>query len=188
MIGGAQEAGREQHELSRRLGVAERFEAVHDDAFETLDVDEVEGERAAAGRVEAREAVLVAEAQELLGLAQLRPREGPGEELLGEAADVLAVTPCLADHVLRVPHGVGRALGRVVVVVGGAAALGDAAMGLDALAFDEHPDELGVAAHPDALADVPGGHRVVAPANSPLASGSPRLMLKLVSTATNTRD
>ncbi len=79
VIRGTQEAGREQHELSRRLGVAERFEAVHDDAFEALDVDQVEGERAPAAGVEAREAVLVAEAQELLGLAQLRPREGAGQ-------------------------------------------------------------------------------------------------------------
>ena len=160
VLRGAEEAGREQHELSGDLGVAEGLEAVQDDALEALDVHEVEGEGPAAGGVEAGEAVLVAQAQELLGLAQLGPREGPGEELLGEAADVLALTPRLADHALRVAHGVGGPLGRVVVVVGGAAALGDPRVGLGALAVDIDPDQLRVPPHPDGLAHVPGGDRV----------------------------
>ena len=111
VIGGAEEAGRQQDELPRSLGLGERLEAVLDDALEALDVGEVEGERAAAGGIESREAVLVAEAQQLLGLAQLRPREGAGEELLGEAADVLALAPRLADRTLEVSHGVGARSG-----------------------------------------------------------------------------
>ena len=160
---GTQEAGVvEQQELSRDVRVTEGLEAVLDDVLEALHVDEVEGQRAAAGGVEAGEAVLVAEAQELLGLAQLRPREGPGEELLGEATDVLPLPLRLADRTIGIAHRVGGALGRVVVVVGGATALRDAAVGGDALAVDEDPDELRVAAHPHLLAHVAGGNRVKA--------------------------
>ena len=134
--------------LAREAGLQHGLDALH--------VEELEVQGAAAGGVEPAAAVLVAEAQELLGLAQLRPREGSREELLGEAAHVLAHAPGLADHGLRVPHGVGRELGRVVAVVGRAAAGRLALVDLHALAGDVDADELRVAAHPDALAHVAG--------------------------------
>ena len=91
---GAEEAGgggRQQDELAaRRLGLAGRAEAVFEDLDDALDAPQLEVEGAPAGDVDAGAAVLVREAQELLRLAELGPREGSGEQLLGEAADVLA--------------------------------------------------------------------------------------------------
>jgi len=161
--GGTQEASRrEQDELSARSGGIElaAVESVLHDRFDAPDVEELEVDGSVAGGFHPRSAVLVDEAQELLALAQLRPREGPGEELLHEAARVLALAAGLAEEQFWIAHGVGRELLGVVEVVGGASALGDALVRLHALALDVDADELRVAAHPDRLADVTGRHGV----------------------------
>ena len=51
--------------------------------------------------------VLVHQAQELLRLAQLRPREGAGEQLGHEPPGVVADLVGLADHPLGIAHRVG---------------------------------------------------------------------------------
>ena len=80
-------------------------------------MDEVEVERALAGGLEPRAAILVAEPEELLRLAEVGPGEGRDEETLEEAADVRTEAPALADHAIGVAHGVGREFLGVVVVV-----------------------------------------------------------------------
>jgi hypothetical protein len=75
--GGTQEARGEQDELASGLlgaGVA-AIEAVLHDLFDAAYVEELEVDGAAAGGFQPRSAVLVGEAQELLALTQLRPRE-----------------------------------------------------------------------------------------------------------------
>jgi hypothetical protein len=87
VIGGAQKTGGERDELALRGRRVGAIEAGDDDLLDALHIEELEGERAAARRVEALEAVALPEPQELLGLAQLRPRKRTGEQLLGEASD-----------------------------------------------------------------------------------------------------
>jgi len=115
---GTQEAcGAEEDELPSGAGGRRGIEALFDDGLDPADVDEVEVQGARAGGVESGAAVLVAEAQELLGLAEVGPGEGRDEETLQEAADVRAEAPALADHAIGVAHGVGRELLGIVVVV-----------------------------------------------------------------------
>ena len=66
----------------------------------------------------------------------------------------------LAQQGVGVSPSVGRQLLRVVVIVGGAAALLDTLVGLDELALDVDANQLAVAADPDAFADVTGGNGV----------------------------
>ena len=76
----AQEAGREQHQLATRgLGVGLPFEFVLDDLLDAPRVVELEVQRTPAGGVDTLAAVLVRQAQQLLRLAQLGPREVAGE-------------------------------------------------------------------------------------------------------------
>lgn len=90
-VGGTQEARGEQHELpARRLGVDLAFELVLDDLLDAAGVEQLEVHGPPAGSVDALAAVLVRQAQELLGLSQLGPGEVAREQLLEEAPDVLA--------------------------------------------------------------------------------------------------
>jgi hypothetical protein len=98
------------------------IEGAEEDAVEAADVDQVEGEGSAAGRIETGGGVLLAEGEELLALAQLRPGERPLEELRGEGFHVRTEFTRPADDAVRGPERVGRLLGRVVVRVGRASA------------------------------------------------------------------
>jgi hypothetical protein len=66
----------------------ELVELLEQDGLDAADVDELEGEGPAAGLVHAGPPVLGAEAEELLGLAELGPGDGPGEERLHEAPEI----------------------------------------------------------------------------------------------------
>lgn len=77
---GPREAARQQQELAGGVGIRRGLgECVDDDALDLVDVDEVEGQGAGAGAIDALGAIASAQTQQLLGLAQLGPREGPGE-------------------------------------------------------------------------------------------------------------
>ena len=130
------------------------------DLLDAADVDELEEECSPAGGIEAFAAVLVGQAQELLTLAQLRPREVASEECLHEASDVGTLAFGLAEQRVGVSPGVGSQLLGVVVIVGGAAALFDTFVGLDEIALGVDADQLAIAADPDAFADVTGGNGV----------------------------
>ncbi len=79
MVRGAEEAGRERDQLPLRGRRIVAVEARDHDLLDALDVEELEGQCPAAGGVESLEAVALGQAQELLRLAQLRPRERTGE-------------------------------------------------------------------------------------------------------------
>jgi hypothetical protein len=156
---GAQEARGEERQLPRRVGV-EWDEGVPDHALDPPDVHHVEGEGSSTGLVHALRAVAIAQAQELLGLAEVGPGEGSGQEPLCEAPDVVALAVGLADQVLGIPHGVGGPLRGVVGVVRGALSLCDSFVRGDDLALDVDPRELRVATDPDLPAHVSGWRRV----------------------------
>ena len=160
MHGVARKAGVEE-DLRGLVGVGRRSgEAAEDDPFDALDVEEVEGERAATGPVETLASVFAAQAQELLGLAQAGPGPDPSEQSLHEASDSRPLGAGLADHPIDVAHGVVGAFRRVVGVDGASLALLDASMGRDEFVADVDADELRVAPHPDLFAHVTGGRGV----------------------------
>jgi len=66
----------------------------------------------------------------------------------------------LADHAIRIAHGVGCKLLGIVVVVGGAATRRLPLMRLDQFSRDVDAHQLAVGADPHGVADVAGGHRV----------------------------
>src|SRR5438876_392367 len=120
---GTQEAGGAQEdELPSGAGRRRGREPLLEDDLDPADVDEIEVQRPLAGAVEARTAILVAEPQELLGLAEIGPGERRDKQALEKAADVGPETPPLANHAVRIAHGVGGELLGIVIVVGGAAA------------------------------------------------------------------
>lgn len=123
-------------------------------------VDQIEGERAGAGLFQAGGAVLLAQAQQFLGLSEFGPGELPGEEFFGEAADAFPELARLGDHVVGIPAGVGAAILRVVVVVGGTSAGRLRRVDLDQLAAEEDAYQGAIAADDDRLAPVRRGHRV----------------------------
>lgn len=157
MRGLARKAGVEE-DLRGLVGVGRwSGEAAQDDPLDALDVHEVEGQGAPTCFIESLGAILLAQAQELLGLAQARPREVPRKQPRHEAADARPLGPGLADHAIDVAHGVVGAFGRIVGVDGAALALFHARMGGDDLVIDEDADELRVTPHPDLLAHVASG-------------------------------
>ena len=158
----SQKARRQQNELAagRLVGTRGPAEPLLDDALDALDVDEVESEGATTGLVDRVPPVLVAKPQELLRLPELGPGKIAGEQQAHEATDVSAALLGLANHPVRVAHGVGRELLRVIVVVGGPPARWLSLVGLDQLSIDVDPYQPAVAAHRRGLADVAGRHRV----------------------------
>src|SRR2546428_13548241 len=97
VIGGAQEAGGEWDQLALRGRGFGAIEAGDDDLLDALHIQKLEGKRAAASGVETLESVALPEPQELLRLAQLRPRKRAREQLLREAADAIPAALRLAD-------------------------------------------------------------------------------------------
>jgi hypothetical protein len=90
----------------------ELLEVLAHDGLDALDVEQLEGEGPPTGRLEAPRAVAVGEAQELLALAELGPRELTGEEILHEATDLGAEVFGLPDQTLGVTECVrGEILG-----------------------------------------------------------------------------
>jgi hypothetical protein len=77
----------------------ELLEVLAQDGFDAPDVDEVEGEGALTGDLEAMEAVLLAQAQELLALAELGPGHGAGEQ--GLAKRPICTPSCSACRMMR---------------------------------------------------------------------------------------
>ena len=130
------------------------------DALDARHVEELEGEGALTRAINARPAVLVAEPEEALRLAKLRPREGAGEERGREAADVDALLLRLLDETRGITERVCGQLRWIIGVIGGAAGRGLRRMGLDQLTRGIDAHERAVAAHPDALANEARRHGV----------------------------
>lgn len=156
---GAQEAGGDEAELlCWSTGSWPRFalKALTDDVLDAADVDQVEAQSAPTGAIDSVASVRVHQAQQLLSLAQVRPREGAAEQLRHEAADVRAHLVRLADHPRGVTHRVRSEFLGIVVVVGASAARLQARVGLDQLAAAVCSHHLAVGTHPDLAADEAG--------------------------------
>src|SRR5690606_18376101 len=108
----------------------------------------------------ARPAVLLAEPEQALRLAELGPREGASEERGGEAAEMAAVRFGLVDEPRRIAQRVRGELRRIVGVIGAAPARGLRRVGLDQFARGVDPHQGAVTAHPDALPDEARRHGV----------------------------
>jgi len=108
---------------------------VQDDPFDAVHVEQVEGQSALAGLVHSVATVLLGQAQEFLGLAQVGPGEGSGQQGAQEAADVFALLASLPDQAVRIAAGVGSQRIRVVLVVCTAMAGELHGMGLNELAL-----------------------------------------------------
>jgi hypothetical protein len=141
-------------------GERELVEVLEQDGLDAADVDELEGQGAAAGEVETKPAVLGTETKELLGLAQLGPGHGSGEEFLGTLPDVGPMTLGLADHPLGITERIGSELSGVIVVVRGPATrrLSGVSLHQGSVHIDAH--ELGVAPDPGRTSEEGVGHGV----------------------------
>lgn len=137
-----------------------RPECVEEDVLDPPDVDEVEGQGAAACFFEPVGSVLLGQAQKLLSLPELGPGKVSGEEPFGEASDALAELLGLGDHVIRIPTGVGAELFGVVVVIGRATSGRLWEMGFDQPSLQEDAHQGAISANGDLLAEVASGDRV----------------------------
>ena len=139
------------------------FEGGPDDRLHAADLDEVEGEGARAGGVDAGGAIALGQPQELLGLAEAGPREGPAEQDGHELADGGADLGRAADARVGRAHRVRRQLGRVVGEVRRPPAGRLRRMDFDQLAVEIDPDQARVAADVDRGADVAGRDGIEGP-------------------------
>jgi hypothetical protein len=122
------------------------LESQHQDAFDAPHLQQIEAEGTRAGGIEPLGCVAVGQAQQLLALAQLGPREGTLQQPFSEVADVGSQLHRLPDHMVRGAHGISGALGWVIVIIGGATTFGLAGMDFDQLAGAIQLDQLGIAA------------------------------------------
>lgn len=151
--------GRQRDDLAWSLS-GRRPECVEEDVLYPPDVDDVEGQGAAAGFFEPVGSVLLGQAQKLLSLPELGPGKVPGEEPFGEASDALPELFGLGDHVVGIPAGVGAELFGVVVVIGGATSWRLWKMRLDQPSLKEDAHQEAISTDGDLLAEVASGDRV----------------------------
>lgn len=130
------------------------------DVLHPLDVDDLEGQGPDAGFLETARTVLLGEAYEFLGLAQLGPGKVSGEEFLGEPTDIAPEFLGLADHVVGIPAGIGAEFLGIVIVVGRAPSGRLRSMDLDQLTPEKDPHQRTISADGDLLAAILGGNRV----------------------------
>ena len=90
-----------------QLGQGLLFQGLHQDALQAAHVDEVHGEGLAAGGVQALGGVALAQAQELVSLADLGLGHPALEETLGEFVHRWSQLGRLALDVVGRPGGVG---------------------------------------------------------------------------------
>ena len=150
--------GRRRWQFGRGL----LLQGLHQDALDAAHVDEVHFQCSAAGGIEALGSVALAEAEQLVPLPDLGPRQRAVEEALSEFAHRRPQLGSLVLDVVRRPGGVGRELGGIVVGIGGAAAPGLAEVGLDQLApvIDAHQLAVHLDLHLPARRAQAGRHRV----------------------------
>ena len=120
------------------------IEGTLEDAVQAADIDQVEGQRPGTGRIQPLTGVLLAQAEQLLALPQLRPGQRTIEELRGEGFDIGTKLRCPGHHPVRSTQGVGCLLLRVVVRVGGTPTTGLTRMDLDQLSLPIEPRPLRV--------------------------------------------
>ena len=159
----AGEARRERDDGAARVRGGLVFEGGPDDRLHAADLDELEGQGARAGGVDAGGPVALGQPQELLRLAEAGPREGPAEQDGHELADGGADLGGAADARIGRAHGVGRLLRGVVGVVRRPPARRLRRMDFDQLAVEIDPDQARVAADVDLGADVAGRDGVEGP-------------------------
>ena len=125
-----------------------------EDSLDAADVEQFERQRPSARGIDTGGPVALGEAEQLLGLAQPRPRKRPAEQHAHELADGGADLLGLADARVRGAHGVGRACRRVVGVVGRPPARRLGRVDLDQLAPVVDADEPGIAPDVDTLSQI----------------------------------
>lgn len=130
------------------------------DVLHPLDVDDLEGQGPDAGFLETARTVLLGQAYEFLGLAQLGPGKVSGEEFLGEPTDIAPEFLGLADHVVGIPAGIGAEFLGIVIVVGRAPPRRLRSMDLDQLTPEEDAHQRTISADGDLLAAIIKGNRV----------------------------
>ena len=113
--------------LGQRCWQLERsllLESLHQDALGPSHVDQADFQGPSSGGVEALRCIALAEAEQLVSLPELGPRQRAVEEPPGEFGHRRSQPGRLALDGVRRSGGIGRELGGVVVVIGGAAAPG----------------------------------------------------------------
>ena len=155
---GEASGGRGQWQLGRSLLV----QGLHQDAFQAAHVDEVHVHRPPAGGVQARAGVALGQAQQLVPLAELGPRQGVSKETLGEFGHRRSQPGRLPLELVRRPGGVGADSGGIVLGIGGPPAPGLAQVDLDqaSLVIDVHQLAVGADLHLLPRRAEVRGHRV----------------------------
>ena len=99
-------------EAARGQGLGQRghgllFQGLHRDALHAAHIDEIHGEGLSAGGIEALGSVALAQAQELVSLANSGPGQGSVEEAFGKFGRRRTQFLGLALDAVRRPGGVG---------------------------------------------------------------------------------
>lgn len=128
--------------------------------FESIDVDQFKGKRALTGDIEALGSITFRQPQQLLRLAQTTPGKLPGQQPVCEGADGGTDFQGLLPIEIRVAHGVGRPLFRIILVVGGAPSPTLLRVGLDQLGTEVNADHSAIGADLDLFAHILGRNRV----------------------------
>lgn len=93
------------------------IDALHHDALNTSDIDEVKTQSPSAGSVDAVSSIFVYEPQELLRLAQMRPRKRAAQKLRGKFTEMVSLLLGAPNQPVSIAQRVGSLLGRVVTVI-----------------------------------------------------------------------
>ena len=158
--------GTEKLQLQHRLlsddgrGFGLRFQTLFQNVLQAVDVEQVEIESPAAGRLQPSRTVAFGQAQQLLGLTQAAPGELAAQQLISEIASRRSEVTRPLTVVVGPALGVGSPALRVIGVIGGAAAGRLPLMRLDQLAASIDPNQRAIAADFDAATDPARGNRV----------------------------
>jgi hypothetical protein len=93
------------------------FQGKLENTFESIDVDQIEGESSLTGDIDSLGAISFRKPKQLLRLAQPTPGELPFKQSGDETADGFTDLKSFFSIKIRVAHCVGRTIFRVIVII-----------------------------------------------------------------------
>ena len=94
------------------------FEGKLENALKPVNVDQIEGERALTGDIDSFGSISFRKPKQFLCLAETAPGELPFKQPVGESADGWTDLKSFFAIEIRIAHRIGRAIFRVILIVG----------------------------------------------------------------------